>query len=278
MKTRLQAGPNGRACPAKLPGRSRVPVPPEKRFLIRWVGVGVLVSALAALAAPKDTVGPAKRGFAGGLDGARAVNASWYYNWGPKGTSEPGIEFVPMVKGKGHVNDATLAAIKESGAKVLLGFNEPERADQGNLTVEEALDAWPKLMETGLRLGSPAPSSDQRGMDWLKRFMEGVKKRRLRVDFIAVHWYRSANVADFEKWLDQLKQAYRRPVWVTEFNAYYTREDRDRFAESAFRMLAREKNVERYAYMDCAPGKPGGLFADNARTNLSELGQAYRDR
>lgn len=242
----------------------------------RWAGAGVLIGACAVLAAPPRE--PAKRGFAGGFDGARAVNASWYYNWGPNGTSEPGLEFVPMVKGKGHVTGETLSAIKESGAKVLLCFNEPERANQGNLTVEEALDLWPKLMETGLRLGSPAPSSDQRGMDWLKRFMQGSKERKLRVDFIAVHWYRSANIADLDKWLDQLKQAYRRPVWVTEFNAYYTGGDLDRFAEAAFRKLALEKNVERYAYMDCGPGKPGGLFADATRTNLSELGESYRGR
>jgi hypothetical protein len=35
MKARFQAGPGGRACPAKLLERSRVPVQPEKRFLIR---------------------------------------------------------------------------------------------------------------------------------------------------------------------------------------------------------------------------------------------------
>lgn len=242
----------------------------------RWLGVGVLVSACAALAGAGDAAASAKRGFAGGLEGARLVEASWYYNWGPHGNSAPGLEFVPMVKSRRHVNPETLQSIKDSGATVLLGFNEPERADQGNLSVEEALDLWPQLMETGLRLGSPAPSSDRRGMDWLKRFMEGVKKRKLRVDFIAVHWYRSANIQDFERWLDELKQDYRRPVWVTEFNAYYTKGDRDRFAEAAFRTLAGERNVERYAYMDCGPGQPGGLFADRARTNLSDLGRAYR--
>lgn len=237
----------------------------------------VLLLTVAAFAAPpKGEVEPVKRGFAGGLNGARTVQASWYYNWGPNGTSEPGLEFVPMVKGKWHVNDATLGAIKRSGAKVLLCFNEPERADQGNLTVEEALDLWPKLMATGLRLGSPAPSSDRGGMDWLKRFMAGAKKRNLRVDFIAVHWYRSANVDEFERWVEELKRDYKRPVWVTEFNAYYTGGDRDEFAMGAFKMLAREKNVERYAYMDCGPGEPGGLFADATRTNLSRVGEAYR--
>jgi hypothetical protein len=244
--------------------------------LLRVLGLLLLVAPLA-LAAPKPTP-PDKHGFAGSLGRARIVKATWYYTWGPNGASEPGIEFVPMVKGKGHVNDATLDAIKKSGAKVLLCFNEPERADQGNVTVEEALDLWPKLMATGLRLGSPAPSSDQRGMDWLKRFMEGVKKRKLRVDFLAVHWYRSANIADFERWLEELKRDHKRPVWVTEFNAYYTGGDRDAFAASAFKMLDREKNVERYAYMDCGPGRPGGLFADNSWTNLSKLGEAYRDR
>ena len=56
-----------------------------------------------------------------------------------------------MVKGKWHINPGVLGSIKASGAKTILCLNEPERADQGNTTVEEALDLWPQLMATGLR-------------------------------------------------------------------------------------------------------------------------------
>ncbi|MEO6739110.1 MAG: glycosyl hydrolase [Chthoniobacteraceae bacterium] len=233
------------------------------------------------LAAPSDAQeksGAAKKGVSGGIAVARALKAAWYYNWGPKGESEPGIEFVPMVKVKSHANDATLAAIKASGAKTLLTFNEPERADQGNVTVEEALELWPKLEATGLRLSSPAPSSDAKGMAWLEQFMEAAKKRKLRVDFIAVHYYRSANENEFAHWLDGLHRKWGRPIWVTEFSGYFTKGDRDRFAEMSFNMLGRNHAVERFAYMDVSPGTPGALWQDAARTQPSKLGVKLRDR
>ena len=39
---------------------------------------------------------------------------------------------------------------------VLLGFNEPDRSDQSNMTVEEAIALWPQLVQKSNRLGSPA--------------------------------------------------------------------------------------------------------------------------
>ena len=39
---------------------------------------------------------------------------------------------------------------------MLLGFNEPDLAEQANMTVEKALELWPRLEATGMRLGSPA--------------------------------------------------------------------------------------------------------------------------
>lgn len=242
------------------------------RHLLAWVIV--FFTSLSAVAqTPQKIAG--KKGWGGAADVATTLKATWYYNWGPKGESKPGLEFVPMVKGKWHTNPETLSAIKASGAKVLLGFNEPERKDQGNLSVAEALELWPKLMETGLRLGSPAPSSDGAGMAWLEEFMKGVEKRKLRVDFIAVHWYRSANAQEFEAFLRELSRKYRRPVWVTEFNAQYSGGDRDKFAAQSFKMLDRLRVVERYSYFTTAPGQAGSLWKAAGGKELSPLGQDY---
>jgi hypothetical protein len=216
-----------------------------------------------------------KKGWGGDAATAAKFNAHWFYNWGPHGKSSEGLEFVPMVKGKNHVTPEILKSIKESGAKVILGLNEPERASQGNTTVEEALDLWPKLMETGLLLGSPAPSSDAGGMAWLDRFMQGVEKRKLRVDFIAIHWYRSSDPRQFETFLKELNRKYRRPVWVTEFNAQYSGGDRDRFASQSFKICERLKFVERYSYFSAKPGTPGSLWKEGGRTELSPLGEIY---
>lgn len=220
----------------------------------------------------------AKKGWAGGKpETAREMHCSWFYNWGLHGASRDGLEFVPMVKGLAATKEKNLARLTRSGAKHLLGFNEPERRNQGNTSVEEALDAWPKLMATGLRLGSPAPSSDRAGMEWLHRFMEGVEKRNLRVDFIAVHYYRSADAQQFDEWLDDLYRRYKRPIWVTEFNAKFTDGDRDRFAHDAFKMLERHLHVERFAYMNGFVDEPGALFTSKPERKPTRIGEQFRD-
>lgn len=216
-----------------------------------------------------------KKGWGGNPEMANKLKAHWYYDWWTNGKSSPGLEFVPMVKGKGQVNDNVLNDIKASGAKVILCLNEPERASQGDTTVEEALKLWPTLMKTGLRLSSPAPSSDGPGMAWLDSFMQGVKKRKLRVDFIAIHWYRSSNPKQFEDFLAELHHKYHRPIWVTEFNSQYSKGDRDHFASQAFKICEKLKFVERYCYFSTNAGQSGSLFKEGGHSELTSLGEDY---
>lgn len=232
------------------------------------------ISTARAAGAPSK-----KKGFcAMGRQDAEKLAATWHYNWGLDGAGTPAMEFVPMAKGTPHFRPdywQRIAALKAKGAKHLLGFNEPERASQGNLTVAQALDHWPKLEAAGLRLGSPAPSSDGGGMAWLAEFMKAAKKRRLRIDFIAIHWYRGSDLAAFESWLKELKRDYDRPVWLTEFNAWNA-DDRtqERFLKGAVRILERLSFVERYAFFTPGRGKPGSLFKSDGQ--LTELGEFYR--
>ncbi len=217
----------------------------------------------------------AKKGWGGDPASATKLKAHWHYNWWTNGKSSHGLEFVPMVKGKKQVNDTVLKAIKSNGAKVILCLNEPERASQGDTTVEEALNLWPKLMKTGLRLGSPAPSSDAAGMAWLDTFMQGVEKKKLRVDFIALHWYRSSDPDKFEEFLKEIHDKYKRPIWVTEFNSQYSKGDRDQFAAQAFKICDRLDFVERYSYFTTKPGEPGSLWKDGGHKELTPLGKDY---
>lgn len=233
----------------------------------------VVVAAESEVPAGKST----KRGFGGwGRAEREKVAATWYYNWMPQPDADSGsAEFVPMVKGDNFAWQLEQARKRVGPGKPLLCLNEPERADQGNMSVERALEVWPKLMETGARLSSPAPSSDAKGMAWLERFMEEAEKRKLRVDFIAVHWYRGADAAAFESWLKELHRKYRRPIWVTEFNAWKVSErEHERFLKGALRTLERLSFVERYAYFTWKPGEDGSLF-ESDRT-LSKLGVLYR--
>lgn len=237
----------------------------------------------AAIAVPTALAKDAKsvkKGFCGMNPAqAKTVEAAWRYDWGPTGSSEAGIEFVPMIKGTPHFRPGLFEGVtkmaKEKKANYVLGYNEPERKDQGNMTVAAALELWPKLEAIGLPLGSPAPSSDGLGMKWLEEFMEAAKKKKYRIDFLALHWYRSSKSGDFEGWLKEMNRKYRLPIWVTEFNAA-TSDARlaERFTKDVIRDMERMKFVERYAYFTPGPGKPGALFESGG--GLTELGEYYR--
>ena len=92
-----------------------------------------------------------------------ASGASWYYNWSatPHGIDTPaGVTFVPMIKDSSDVNAATLNEVKSEG-HYLLGFNEPDVANEANMSVSQALALWPQLEATGMQLGAPAVSWHQ---------------------------------------------------------------------------------------------------------------------
>lgn len=256
------------------------PAPPAKpvagdAWKSQFAAGGAPLGTPPAGATPAAIGKDEKKGWGGDLAAAEKLQAHWYYNWGPSGPHSERVEFVPMVKGKWHINPGVLGSIKKSGAKTILCLNEPERADQGNTTVEEALDLWPQLMATGLRLSSPAPSSDGKGMEWLARFMEQAEKRKLRIDFMALHCYRTADPKDLENWLDGIHKKYRRPIWLTEYSGMYSQGDRERFAERSFTILSRLHFVGRYSYFTPSPGKPASLYVDKWGGELTPLGKKY---
>ena len=110
----------------------------------------------------------------------------------------------------------------------MLGFNEPERENQSNMTVATALARWADLQvlrANGFKLVSPAPSDTQDGRAWLDEFMAAVEADpNLEVDEIAFHWYGFVNpnnptssANSFLNRVDQYHNNYGRPVWITEF-------------------------------------------------------------
>ncbi|WP_346015980.1 sigma-70 family RNA polymerase sigma factor [Couchioplanes caeruleus] len=228
-----------------------------------------------------------------GIKGALAdVGAGWYYNWSPDDDTMPGpagVEFVPMVWGKANVTDATLAKVKREG-DVLLGFNEPDMAGQANMSVEDALAAWPRLQATGMRLGSPAVAygADTPG-GWLDRFMKGAKAKNLRVDFITLHWYgsdfSSAAAGQFLGYVDAVHRKYGLPIWVTEYGLinfsgspkYPAAAQEVAFIKASTKGMESRSYVERYAWF----GLPAvgdsvdfGLYRD--ASTPTEAGKAYR--
>jgi hypothetical protein len=229
-----------------------------------------------------------------GLKAALAdVGAGWYYNWGSNNDDMPGpagVEFVPMIRAKGDATDATIAKAKRESGGELLGFNEPDMAGQADMSVGDALAAWPKLQATGLRLGSPsvAYGGDTPG-GWLDTFMSGAKQKGYRVDFITLHWYGSdfsaAAVGQFLGYVDAVHKRYGKPIWVTEFGLmnfsgspkYPSATQLVTFIKGATKGMQSRSYVERYAWF----GLPAvgdsvdfGLYRD--ASTPTEAGKAYR--
>ncbi|NUS62655.1 MAG: RNA polymerase [Saccharothrix sp.] len=219
------------------------------------------------------------------------VGAGWFYNWAP--TREdvqppPGVEYVPMIWGAKTVTPENLTAVKAQGT-TLLGFNEPDLAEQSDMTAEQALDLWPQLQATGMRLGSPAVahSADREG-GWLDRFMTGARQRGLRVDFITLHWYGSdfgpAAVGHLRNYLDAVHARYGVPIWLTEYSLmdfsgggvrYPDAQQLADFAGASSRMLEDLPYLERYAWFALPADKPGtGLYLPGGTPNRA--GEAYR--
>jgi RNA polymerase sigma factor (sigma-70 family) len=228
-------------------------------------------------------------GIAGALDD---VGAGWYYTWSASNETMPGpadVEFVPMIWGAANVTDATLAQASAEGP-TLLGFNEPDMAGQANMSVEDALAAWPRLESTGQRLGSPAVAygGDVAG-GWLDRFMTGAEQQGRRVDFITLHWYGSdfsaASVDHFLGYVDAVHERYGLPIWVTEYGlmnfggspAYPTGAQAATFIAGSTAGMEQRAFVERYAWFGLpAVGDSVGFGLYTDASTPTEAGVAYR--
>ncbi|MDO7172358.1 glycosyl hydrolase [Mariniflexile sp. AS56] len=174
-----------------------------------------------------------KKGSLGGdikWSSADNYNTTWHYNWGLESPSQSsGVQFVPMAWSKSD-NWTSLEKMKAVGENMsfnnLMAFNEPDNSGQSNLTVEEALDAYPKLLASGLRLGAPgvenvqySSTNDSFNEDsWIKAFMDGCVARGYRVDFIPAHDYVRRSKSSFLERFKGLHDRYNLPIWVTEYN------------------------------------------------------------
>jgi len=221
------------------------------------------------------------------------LRCKWFYTWNhmiPEGLPQ-GVEFIPMIYrygGNAQVIADAAASAKKAGITELLGFNEPDVKKQGNMTMQETLDAWPLLMETGMRLGSPGCVHPDK--EWMVEFMAGVKERKLRVDFVCVHSYGGPNPEALVKRLENIHKMFGCPLWITEFavgdwEAKSVETNRHkpeavlRFMEKVLPRLDKLDFLERYAWFPSKPSSfPLGTSAlFNEDGTLTRLGECYRD-
>ncbi len=229
------------------------------------------------------------------LKRVKALDAHWLYSWGanqPAGLPKE-VEFCPMLWGGGAQEKfATRVSklhkeVQNGKIQHVMGFNEPDQHEQSNMTVEQAVELWPLLMELGVPLVSPGCVHPDR--EWMHAFMEQVERRKLRVDFVAVHSYGGANADALLKRLHRVSREYGRPVWVTEFAVgdweakspegnRHRPERVARFMAEALPAMESASFVDRYAWFSAGQKSnalgTSALFDDQG--GLTPLGELYR--
>ncbi len=276
---------------------------PRRQFLKSGLALAALSNPLASIAqlsgglpAPKPGQ---KKGMAGGSGSPQWVKivsglkAHWCYNWTANRPAElpQGVEWMPMIfkANPDHPVDKMVDKVRADLPNkpiAVLGFNEPDQEKQANMTVEMAIEAWPKLEELNLPLGSPAGVHGD--SPWMQSFMREAMKRKYRIDFVTIHWYGDPNAGQLMTHLEKIARLYKRPLWITEFcpadwsasktgKNQHSQKDVLAFIKDALPRLERASFLQRYAWFSSAPGNtPTGCSAlfDSDGT-LTKLGEAY---
>lgn len=149
--------------------------------------------------------------------------------------------------------------------------------------MDQAVQQWPEIMKSGLRVGSPAPANPE--SSWITNFLAKTDSMNLRVDFVAIHCYWGGQTP--QQWYSRLKNIYnrvKRPLWITEWNngANWTGESWPAdVAQAQQKQLSDIKGiltvldtasfVERYAEYDWVEDKRALVLADT----LTPAGKYY---
>ncbi|KAJ8507118.1 hypothetical protein ONZ45_g10474 [Pleurotus djamor] len=187
---------------------------------------------------------------------------SWHYDWSSSPTSSAvagsHIEYVPMQWGTRGI-DGLEGLVRARGAKIVLGFNEPDFAEQSNLSPAQAAQLWKQYIQPlksslNVKLVSPAISSADTGIPGA----------------LVWEW--------FVEYLERVHSTFPgKKVWVTEFaetsmdvNAVST------FMKDALPFLDSTPWIERYAwfaYMRPQNGVAWNLLDGSG--NLNRIGKSY---
>jgi hypothetical protein len=167
-----------------------------------------------------------------------------------------------------------------------LGFNEPDYADQANMSPQDASLYYHTyivpLRNSGkiYKLGSPGITNN--GWTWLDNFMTLCSD--CSIDFIAYHWYGN----DFQHFKNVYINAtrYNLPIWLTEWAPTNWNIDNplsdvqiNTLFNEILEYLDEEPLVERYAYFSTGPLTNWGITKSTHLLNddytLTALGKIY---
>ncbi len=252
--------------------------------------------------------GTCKRGLAYGYDSVADLTAlanggkgiSWWYNWAltpDQGVGSAytglGVDYVPMQWGGSFSASTDLSQIP-STASWLLAFNEPEDANQANLTPQQAAALWPTLEQIAnshnpkLKILSPAVNycggncNETSPFTWLDQFFAACAN--CQVDALAVHWY-SCNASDLKNYIRGGGSSpgmvnYNKPIWLTEFamlgsGCATTADAEASYMSGALAYLESEPAVARYAWFTGRSTSSPWINLLGSSGQLTALGQQY---
>ncbi len=168
-----------------------------------------------------------KKGLAGYDYAFNQFNTSWGYSWNREtNLGRPAWNtYLPMQWGNFNFDhgdaqgplDLIRNDLQSTGKPIhLMGFNEPDQTGQANMTVDKAIELWPRLESMDRPLVAPVPASAFGG--WLSSFVSQANALGYRRDYTAVHWYGTPDVDNLISSLQQNYNTFGRPVWLTEFS------------------------------------------------------------
>jgi hypothetical protein len=168
-----------------------------------------------------------------------------------------------------------------SNTKHALFFNEPEISGQADIAPDswDAKDLWntywSTCQEKGLKCGSAAITTLDRGIPWLKTFEQSVG---VAPDFMVLHWYGRGTpggdsaVKKFQDHVGKFREAFPgRDIWITEYACHdhdalgpCGQQETEEFHHAAKGWMDSQDYIKRYApFMGSPTGLVNGVDGSN---------------
>ncbi|MBX2848693.1 MAG: glycoside hydrolase family protein [Acidiferrobacterales bacterium] len=216
------------------------------------------------------------------------LNSAWSYNWNMNKTEglDDNVEYVPMRWGKWW---PPLSNVVNSGEpEFILGFNEPDSANQSDTSVAVAITQWPNIEDVAeeydLKICSPATTNYND--EWMAEFMALAEDLNYQVDRLCAHWYKGPNAGTLMNQMTWFYNQYgQRPIWLTEFNVAdwsgpnnYTQGQTYGFLAEALHRMEASNMIERYAIFPwngtSTASQASPIFHPNGN-ELTAIGKLY---
>jgi len=242
-------------------------------------------------------------------DLAAFKNVSWWYNWhvtpnheqtppedhcscttGSCGPPPANKIFVPMVWGYNEEDRPWHDDINDPVSDqydVILGFNEPNHADQADIPPEVAASAWLELQNIYPDTVLVSPSAAGGGsLQWFETFFPLCEALGCRIDYLATHDYHGDADLVMER-LELLYQRFGKKIWLTEFAKCCTKDENQvlDFMKEIIPRLEAAEFVYRYSWFITRYNEKnftGDWYLDSVNSlfqtdssELSNLGKLY---